>query len=357
MKPRIELLTTLKQHGIVDNAQQQTLADLAPSAAWLTGLQILAAWLTAVFVSTALMLISALVFAQTLLFALLLVGAALALFVTRRDSVFGSHLALGLSMAGQGVLAFAVNNDIHLILSPILALLLLIPRTSLLHRVLCLSFALSHSYYNIVFPNALGLISNALIALALALWLTRRHWASLPQADYVATLAHSATALGLASLAMLQIIAVSANSTMGAFRFASTHPLTYIGYRESAALVWLVGVGWLIRALPAYERACLAAVAVTLGLLAFDAPGMLLCLALMLATFYACQPVWLSSALVGACGCLGLFYYNLHQTLLIKSATLAAAGAALLGLRWLLLLWQRSGPGESAWQHDYPAAP
>jgi len=344
----VALLATLRQHGIVDDTQQRTLADLAPTAVWLTGLQALAAWLSALLISLAFSVLEGMVFQTHLIFGLLLVGAALALFLSQRDSVFGSHLALGLSLAGQGVLAFALDSDASLILSPLLALLLVIPRTSLLHRVLCLSFALSHTYWNLVFPAALGLVSNTLIALALALWLARRHWASLPQAAYMVTLAHSVTLLGLASLIMLQYIPAAVDSNIGAFRFASSTPWTYIGYRESAALVWLASIGWLIRALPATERACLATVAVILAVLAFDAPGMLLCLALMLATFYACQRAWLSIALLGACGSLGLFYYSLHQTLLIKSAMLAATGAALLGLRWLLRHWQESPSGESA---------
>jgi len=112
---------------------------------------------------------------------------------------------------------------------------------------------------------------------------------------------------------------------------------TYYGfYKWAAALVWLASAGWLLRALPRREQIVLAAAAVVVGALSYGAPAMLLCLTLTLATFYACQRDWLVRSVAGAWVFLGLFYYSLTQTLLIKSATLAAAGAALLALAWVI---------------------
>jgi len=172
-----------------------------------------------------------------------------------------------------------------------------------------------------------GWLGVGFVALATALWLARRHWVVWPKAGYVAALAHSASFIGLA-ICWIQ-------PYVGDIFYGGE--LTYYGfYGWAAALVWLASAGWLLSALPRREQIVLAAAAVVVGALGYAALAMLLCLTLALATFYACQRVWLVVSVAGAWVFLGLFYYNLTQTLLIKSATLAAAGAALLALAWLI---------------------
>ncbi|KXU39253.1 hypothetical protein AXE65_09255 [Ventosimonas gracilis] len=324
------LLATFRAHDIADEAQCQRLANLAPGAAWLTALQALAAWLAALLLTGAFFVLDG----PLLFFAVVLIAVGMALFWRQRDSAFMNQLALGLSMAGQLLLAFVwadESRDAHLFASAVLALALTIPRTSLLHRSLCMAMAVGCGLYSVpdrYFLDWAGWLGVVFVALATALWLARRHWVVCPQAGYVAALAHSASFIGLA-------IFLLAQHYVGDLFYDGK--LTHYGfYQWAAPLVWLASAGWLLRALPRREQIVLAAAAVVVGALGYGAPAMLSCLTLTLATFYACQRDWLVRSVAGAWVFLGLFYYSLTQTLLIKSATLAAAGVALLALAWLI---------------------
>jgi len=106
-KPRINntvthLLATFRAHDIADEAQCQRLANLAAGAAWLTALQALAAWLAAFLFTVAFLFLGG----PTIFFAVVLIAVGMALFWWQRDSAFMNHLALGLSVAGQLLLAF-----------------------------------------------------------------------------------------------------------------------------------------------------------------------------------------------------------------------------------------------------------
>jgi len=338
------LLATFKEHDIADESQRQRLANLAPGAAWLTALQALAAWLAALLLTAAFTLMGGMVFGLYLFFAVVLIAAGMALFWRQQDSAFMNHLALGLSVAGQALLAFAWmdewrNSDV--LASAVLALALTVPRTSLPHRSLCLAaaagcgvYSVLHRYADWLGPSgvleAIGWLGVALVAGASALWLARRQWAVHPRADYLAALAHSAT---FAGLAIIWVLHGSANR----FHFRFDDALTHYGfYKWGAVLAWLAIAGWLLRVLPKPEQTVLVVAAVALGALGVGAPAMLLCLTLTLATFHACQRVWLAVSVAGAWFFLGLFYYSLTQTLLVKSATLAAAGVVMLAFAWVI---------------------
>jgi len=338
------LLAAFKEHDIADEAACQRLANLAPGAAWLTALQALAAWLAALLLTAAFTLTGEMVFGQFLVFAVVLIVAGMALFWRQRDSAFVNHLALGLSVAGQALLAFAWmdewrNSD--LLASAVLALALTIPRTSLLHRSVCLVMAAGCGVYSVLpryadwlgasgVLEAIGWLGVVLVAGASALWLARRQWAVHPRADYLAALAHSATFAGLATIWVFHGFANN-------FHFRVDDALTHYGaYKWGAVLAWLATAGWLLRGLSRREQTVLAMTALVVGVLGYGAPAMLSCLTLTLATFHACQRVWLAASVAGAWFFLGLFYFSLTQTLLIKSATLAAAGAAMLAFAWVI---------------------
>jgi len=341
------LLAVFAQHRIVDDAQRQTLAAKVPSATWLSILQALAAWLAALSLTSAFALIGAMAFELYFLFGVGLIAAGLALFWRNRDATstgeFSAHLALGLSVSGQMLMAFAWrfehgSDALGLLLSAALALALTIPRTSLLHRSLCWIAALACAYHPF-YPSMLGLFGWGLTALSVVLWLTRRHWVKHAQAAYVTALAHGATVMGLAAIMMFD--ADTSPMRRGNFLYGHGAGVDYSAYIVSAVLVWLATSGWLwLRVLPKRERLTLALAAGGVAALGAGAPSMLLCLALMLATFYACQRVWLVISLASGWLFLGLFYYSLHQELWLKSATLAAVGAAVLALGGLLRSWQ-----------------
>jgi len=335
MKSIANLLATFRQHDIVDDAACERLANATPGAAWVSALQAFAAWVAALLLASAFGLLGAtMMFGQFLVFAFILVSAGMTLFVAYRDSHFLGHLALGLSVAGQVLFAMswtARHSDNMLFINAVLALALTVPRTSLLHRIVCLVMAGWFAYVRF-FPAAFGLLGLALTALAVALWLARRDWAVHPRADYIVALAHAASFGGLALLLVFHAGFFTDN-----WRFLHKEIDYYGTYALGAALVWLATVGWLIRGLSQREQVLLALAAVVIAALGYVAPAMLLCLALMLATFHACQRAWLVKSVMGAWFFLGIFYYSLHATLLVKSAMLAGAGVAFLALRWLIV--------------------
>jgi len=152
LAPRINivshLLATFRAHDIADEAQCQRLANLAPDAAWLTALQALAAWVAAFLFTVAFFLLGG----TTLFFTVALIAAGMALFWWQRDSAFMNHLALSLSVAGQLLLALVWVDELrntHLFASAALALALTIPRTSLLHRSLCMGMAVGCGLYSV----------------------------------------------------------------------------------------------------------------------------------------------------------------------------------------------------------------
>jgi len=341
MKTIANLLATFRQHDIVDDATCERLAQAAPGAAWISALQAFAAWVAALLLASAFGLLGGtMMFGQFLVFAFILVSAAMAIFVAYRDSHFLGHLALGLSVAGQVLFAMSWTHrhaDSMLFINAALALALTVPRTSLLHRTVCLLMAMGFAYVRF-FPAAFGLVGLALTALAVVLWLARRNWAVHPHADVIVALAHAASFGGLAVLLVFH-----AGFFTDSWRFL--HPqIDYYGtYALGAALVWLATAGWLIRGQVGREQTALALAAVVIAVLGYVAPAMLLCLALMLATFHACQRTWLAKSVMGALFFLGIFYYSLHATLLTKSAMLAGAGVAFLALRWLIVHLLKKG--------------
>jgi len=339
MKSIANLLATLRQHDIVDDATCERLANAAPGAAWLSALQAFAAWVAALLLASAFGLVGGMMFGQFLVFAFVLVSAAMAIFIAYRESHFLGHLALGLSVAGQVLLAMSwehQDGDKMFFINAALALALTVPRTSQLHRTVCLVMAMGFAYARF-FPSAFGLVGLALTALAVALWLARRDWAVHPHADAIVALAHAASFGGLAVLLVFH--ATLFTDSWGFWRYGLLrHEMNYYDtYVLGAALVWLATVGWLIRGPGQREQAWLAVAAVVIAALGYVAPAMLLCLALMLATFHACQRAWLVKSVMGALFFLGIFYYSLHVTLLTKSAMLAGAGAVFLALRWLIV--------------------
>jgi len=248
-------------------------------------------------------------------------------------------MALGLSIAGQLLLLerFFAGEPRLMPGMLVAAALAAWPRTSQLHRIACMVLALWFGFYR-TFDTYPVLLALVLMALAVALWLLRRRWSVSPQAVYVAALAHAATFMGLALLAWSHAHPFmhplfSPKDTIGWYRL----------YVWGAALVWLACAGWLTRDLAVRQRICLIGAALVLAVIGSSAPALLLCLALMLATFHACQRAWFALSLLCAWVFLGLFYYSLHQSLLLKSATLGAAGAALLALGWLARRWKKEG--------------
>jgi len=335
------LLTLLEQHGIADEEQRKQLADEASNAPWMACLQTLAAWVATLFVASAVAGLTGLTKLGSHVMGIVLIGAALWLFWTQRSSLFAKQLALGLSLAGQPLLLyerFAEGSPSLMQGAVVAALLAAWPHTSGLHRVVCMVLAFWFACYRSLVLSNPGLLIVLLMTLAAALWLTRRHWSLWPRAAYMVALAHAATFLALALLLWRN------SQTLSLVRFMAPDVLrdsSYLAYAGGAALLWLACAVWLTRSLVFMQRLWLLGAALVLAVIGFKAtPSLLLCLTLALVTFHACQRAWCALAMLCACVLLGLFYYSLHQTLLFKSLSLAAAGCVLMVFGWQVRRWK-----------------
>jgi len=329
----------LQQQQIVDAATCETLSRAAPGAAWLTALQAGAAWLAALLITSAFPALGIRELSQTWPFALVLIASSLWLFRYHRGAVFSRHLALALSLSGQALIAFAWSETFdhqRPLISLPLALALTIPHSSLAHRVLCLLFAVI-CFYPTDFFDGEGIVALAFAVAAIMLWRSRRTWAASPKAGHMLALAHATSLIALTLLVKFHFtLSIDASDY---FEIWTTH--AYRLYCLGSMLLFLGTSIWLARGAPHSQRLWLLAAASMLSLAAWAAPALVLCLALMLAAFHACQRSWWVLALIAACGFLWLFYYSLEQTLLVKSIILAATGSALLGFGWRLAHWQK----------------
>jgi uncharacterized membrane protein len=90
------------------------------------------------------------------------------------------------------------------------------------------------------------------------------------------------------------------------------------------------------------------AAAIVLALCGLAAPGLSSAILVLALGFANGNRVLMGLGLVAFGGYLSHFYYQLSSTLLVKSIALAATGAALLGLRWIIEHFLPAEEGTSA---------
>ncbi|HEX2829346.1 MAG TPA: DUF4401 domain-containing protein [Burkholderiales bacterium] len=271
-----------------------------------------------------------------------LIGAAYAIFRHGPAGDFAPMFALAISIAGQAFFVFGLVDTLQAhslagIASVIAALEagLVVAMPSYLHRVGS-SYAAATALAIALRGTGMGVVAPGAIAAAFAwLWLNearlaRRH-------SLVTPIAYGLT------LAFVQMEAAAVLGR-GAFFDVSfiAPPPTLLGAGEAlVAGVWLATVAALVRRAGwrLTDRPALAAVlaAALLGAASLHAPGFAGGLAIVVLGFAAGNVVLWGLGLAGLLGYIGGYYYSLDLTLLGKAATLAAAGAVLLGARALLL--------------------
>ncbi len=337
------LADRLRDLGIIDPARHGALAGTQAAPWWLAGLLAIAAWVAALIIMGSF-------FGPLLAMGdgpgtraiggAILLGSALWLF--RRPSPFFAQMALAFSLAGQGLLASAVldGNEAWLHASDslaitllVIALALLVPRTSGAHRSVCALIVLAALGYLIGWGTPLAFYGVLLTALAASLWLARADWAGHARAGHLKPIAHGATfaALCLAPYGGAYLGEVGA-TLLGEARSAYLPLLYGVG----TSLVWLATVIWLSRPGAPARRLLYLAAALIFTLAAQRTPGLIVAATLLLATFHAGHRAWAGLTLLCAFLYLGELYYNLETTLLTKSLALMATGALLLAARYAL---------------------
>jgi hypothetical protein len=275
-----------------------------------------------------------------------MVAIALAFAVLRLASRndFAAQFGLAVSFAGQALVLFGLWDLAHrnavgvwLTVAALEAgLVVLIP--NYVHRV--------WSGWAAVTALALALIkmrepylAPALAGVAVAaLWLTEFRWgrlaAMLRPATYGVTLA----------LVMLETHPFFAKWWLGLFmgrsRPQDTLIAPWVSEVAAGALLAVVAGCLLARAGDGLRRprvlAALAA-AVAVGALSVEAPGIATGLMIVLLGYAAANRVLVGIGLAALLFYLSAYYYMLTETLLYKSAVLAATGLILLAARWLML--------------------
>jgi uncharacterized membrane protein len=262
------------------------------------------------------------------------------------------QMALAISMAGQSMFAYGLfshTTGFRAIMGwelAIFQLVLVLAMRNFLHRFLSTLFAAAAMYgalYKVgtVGIGALGIgTGGAAIAVAFALvWLLEGEWRSSRNAEAWSAFG---IALGVALTAWPAPLVV-----LHAFDAHLPAPIFEgIGY----------GLGLLVFALGAARGMTPRALALLASLLlvaaCHRAPGVIASTLVLLAAFGAGQRVLAGWAILALFGYLGVFYYQLDQTLLVKAGTLAMAGAVLLVMRLVFVRLYREQNEEGGEAHE-----
>lgn len=244
----------------------------------------------------------------------------------RPGGVFVHQLGFAMSTIGQLWLASALMDAlgwprVFWLIPAAIALVCSLPRSLQAHRVVCLITAIACTL--MALDNRfsdLPWMATILFALAFAGWLSlgdaaRHSWAR--------AALHACTFMALALVLVLM---------MG--YFTTLHWSNYTTLRAVAALLWPA----CLLALVAYRgepwRWWMVA-ALALSALAWSMPLLLPALALVLVLFEQRQRAWLDLTLLMCMVLVGMYYYEMNISLLHKSLSMMAAGAAMGVVTWL----------------------
>lgn len=341
---RADVIERLEAEGVIDAPRAAELRSHLPPPSWLLLLQGGAAWIASLFLlaSFAAPLLM-LIFGEGPLgrgvYGLLLLGAAVWLFRARK--IFTDQMGLAFSMAGQAMCASAFAGvfeygDFHArrmaAVALLLAVLMSVPRSPQVHRIVCALVAWCSLGVLIGSGNGFLVFAVALTALAVAAWLQRDRWVTHRWAPTLAAAAHAATLGAL----------VAAWGVGNEFARQLTQPVTPWLYKVGVGMVLVGAAGWLTRETAAPMRLVVLAGAVLFSAAAWNAPGLIASVAVLAAAFHAAQRSWVGLALLALAWYLSEFYYSLEATLLVKSGALAATGLVLLAVALALRRWGRA---------------
>lgn len=342
------LLEALQHHGVFDATRMAGLEHCLPPPWWLALLQGIAAWIASLLIISSffapLMLLGDGPLGRGVAGALLL---AVAVWLFGRASLFTGQMALAFSLAGQALVvsvvfdgfgAFADQPRTIAVVGLVVSTGMMVPYSTVLHRTVCALLMLGHAVVLVGPGDPLVIYALALATAAVALWLWRSAWAARPRAALFKACAHALTLMALVS-AWFVAVEPSLGAALLPGRAASQVP-TQALYPAGVAVLLLLTVAWLSRGVSSARRAASIGAAAVYALAAWNAPGLVVSAAILLAVFHACHRPWIVLSLLAALVYLGRFYYALESTLLVKSAALAATGLVLLGLQFGLRRWQ-----------------
>lgn len=334
----------LRAEGLVDDLQLERLLAAAQMPWWLMLLQTLAAWVASVLILSSFLLPLSLVGDRGLARALAgvsLCAVAVALF--RRERLFTGQMALAFSLAGQALVvsamgagwgAFFDGGRLWAAIGLAVAAVMMWPRSTSLHRSLCVLLMAFHAGALIGEGTGLAVYGAGLAAGVAALWLSRPQWAGTRNGGQLAALARGGA---VAALVLPGVVGVAGDDVWrlvlaGGSPFAPQADALSIG----AGLVFVAVVGRLTRTVDGRTRSAALAAALVLAIVSQPAPGLLVAGSLALACFHGGHRGFAALPLAAAVAYVGEYYWRLDTSLLVKSALMAISGGVLLALRHVL---------------------
>ncbi|MFK8032326.1 MAG: DUF4401 domain-containing protein [Gammaproteobacteria bacterium] len=274
--------------------------------------------------------------------AVLIFLAIVALKKVRND--FFEHSALALSLAGQGLIVLALfqtfnKPDTEFFWALALfqaALSIVVP--SYVHRVWSSCIVVVCVFIALQRPELHHLVAGTVMFAVSSVWLNEYLFPN--QVDRNTALAYGATlAVGVvATFPMLGIHATALRAAVGVGPAdAEWYELPLVG-KLLVFLVLLYTVWGVMRrySLNTRQQRWLVLAAIGLGAMSFNIPGITIGVILMLLGFSGSNGVLTSIGFVALLGFFTSYYYQLEQTLLVKSGVFMALGTSLLVLRFVL---------------------
>ena len=335
----------LKNQNIV-NSEYPNDDDLAPW--YIKAMQGFAGWFAALFMLGFVAALFEWIFRydnEVLLFivGLLCCGAAYLIFRSQRHAPFLEQLALATSLCGQFMVGWALF-DIFSIreTSAFLALaafqcILAIVMPNFLHRVISTWFAMIALFWGLNLNGIFGLDSAFSAGLFTLIWLKERKW-------YRYHSVITPIGFGLAiSLVQLSGHAVFQGEFVRYFSHASTGFLqVYSPYIGSTVLamscVFLVRQILIEQKIPLRSKSGALALLGMLLLLVISFPiaGVSSALLILLIGFFRQRLTLVALGIIALISFVSWYYYNLSETLLIKSFYLFGTGSLLLIVLWAI---------------------
>ncbi|WP_022961948.1 DUF4401 domain-containing protein [Halopseudomonas pelagia] len=334
------LLAHIQQRTGLSEEQRTRLLAGVDSPWWLSVLLGLAAWVSSLFLMGSLLGPSALLLDGPVgigLAGLLMLCAGLWLF--GRMGVFFEQMGLAFALGGQGLLVYVLADAMGssealrsaaIVCLPLSAILLLGPG-SMLYRRICGLLVLGSIAVLLESGPGLALYGLLLACVATVSWLRRLHWAGDGLALHLRALSDAATLMALL-LAMYGHQGVL-DAMTGHMSVLTVSPGVWLLIHAGPGLLLLLTLAWLLRGQPVKARSAGLLAAGLLILLTYQAPGLLISLALGLCVYHAGSRSWCMVVPAFALFYLGEFYYSLHLSLLHKSLLLCASGFLLLVIR------------------------
>jgi hypothetical protein len=338
---RQELWQALRAQGMVDGElpAQQTV-----SSPWFVRVMLgIAGWIGALFLLGAFGAIFAFLWKSALLSLLFGAGicvAAYMLFRAAGGNDFGTQFGLAVSIAGQVLVIYGLSELLQADSLPVFlsiaafqaALAYLIPNA--LHRLLTSGgavLALTLALTKLGIPGLAGACAAAALAWV---WLAPQRWAV--QGSLWRPIGYG-IALALVQVDIFHLFGFRP------FRLHDSALLLQLSPWIATLLMTAV-LAWASRQLlqrqdiAPHSGIGMAAIgaAVLAGLISVAAPGVDIALLVLVLGFAAGNRILMGLGVLSLLGFISHYYYQLQQTLLIKSLVLAATGIVLLAIRWAL---------------------